>query len=195
MIELVLLAFWNRLFNWGLAPVIATRTVAADGDVVREFLSDPVNQWRLASGFADVVGLQPAGARCDARLRLPLGARLRASLYVKGSRTARVLTAEVKLRRTTVAWATWILTSYRGTTEVDLAVHLKSRSLGARLVLRLGGRRWIARRLALALAALATTSARVAEDFVGRPAADVLPTALAVQHASPVERAYAAIDS
>jgi hypothetical protein len=74
--------------NWGIAPISATRAVAADGDVLRGFLSDPVHQWSLAGGFVDL--LPAAGARGDAQLRLPFGARLHASLFVK-VRTARGL--------------------------------------------------------------------------------------------------------
>jgi hypothetical protein len=66
MIELALLVVLNRLANWGLGPIIVTRTVAADGDVLHGVLSDPGNQWRLAASFADVVTLQAAGDRCDA---------------------------------------------------------------------------------------------------------------------------------
>ncbi len=164
--------------NWGLGPVLATRTVAADGDALRRFLSDPANQWRLARSFADVVALQAAGERCDARLRLPFGARLRTSLSIK-PRTARVLTAEVQLGRRTVAWATWILAPGRGTTDVELAVQLQSRGVATRLGLLCGGRRWIARRIERALATLATTSARVAEDLVAPAAARNVPAATA----------------
>jgi hypothetical protein len=173
MIELAFLAVLNRLVNWGLGPIIVTRTVAADGDGLRDFLANPANQWRLAASFADVVALAPVGDRCDARLRLPLGMRLHASAQVKRSRTRRLLTAEVRFGRRTVAWATWILTSDRGTTAVDLAVQPDSRDLVTRLVLLLGGRRWIARRLDMALATLATTAARFAENVV---APDVVPT-------------------
>lgn len=193
MIELAFLVIWNRLMNWGLAPIIARRTVAADGDVLRAFLSTPADQWRLASSDVDVDALRPADDRCDAVLRFPLGARVRASLSVE-PRTGRVLTTEVKLRRRTVAWATWILTPDRGTTDVDLAVQLESRSLATRLGLLLGGRRWIARRLDATLATLATTSARVAEHCVAATAANVAPTpdARGTQQ-SPVEAAHAAI--
>lgn len=192
MIELAFLVLWNRLMNWGLGPIIARRTVAADGDVLRAFLSDPADQWSLASGDVDVAALQPAGDRCDAVLRLPFAARMRASLSVK-PRTARVLTTQVKLRRTTVAWATWILTPDRGTTEVDLAVQLESRGLATRLGLLLGGRRWIARRLDAILATLATTSARVAEHFVAATAANAAPAPDArASQRPPVDRARAA---
>lgn len=170
MIELAFLVILNRLVNWGLGPIIATRTIAADRDTLHDLLCDPANQWRLATACANVAGLQPAGDRCDARLRLPLGMRVRASMQVKPSRKARLLTTELRLDRRILAWATWIFTSGRGTTEVDLAVQLQSRSLVTRLVLLLGGRRWIARRLDRALATLAMTCARVAEDVVAAPA-------------------------
>lgn len=193
MIELAFLVIWNHLMNWGLAPIIARRTVAADGDVLRTFLSNPANQWRLARGVADVGALQSAGERCDAQLRLPFGVRLRASLSVR-RRTARVLTAELQLGRRTVAWATSILAPGRGTTDVDFAVQLESRSFAARLWLLLGGRRWIARQLDLALATLATTSARVAEDYAAPPTADGAPRPDAANKKdSPLEPAHAAI--
>ena len=171
MLEIAFLAIVNSLVNWGLRPIIVTRAVAADGDMLRGLLTDPAGQWRLAAGFDRVGDLRPAGDRCEARLRLPLGVRAHASVRVKPSRSGRVLTTEVKLGRRTIAWATWVLTPGRGTTEVDAALQLESRSLAARLVLLLGGRRWIARRLDLALATLAT-AAHVAEDLVAPPALD-----------------------
>jgi hypothetical protein len=176
MIELAFIVLLNRLVNWGLGPVIATRVVAADGDALHALLSDPANQWRLAASFARVAGLRSADGHCDARLRLPLGMRLHASLHVKPSRTGRLLTCEVLIGRRTVAWATWILTPDPGTTEVDLAIQPESRSLATRLVLLLGGRRWIARRLDTILATLATSAARAVEEVVAPPAPDVLPT-------------------
>lgn len=193
MIELAFVILLNRVVNWGLAPIIVTRIVAADDNVLHAFLRDPVNQWRLAASFADVVRLQPAGDRCDAKLRLPFGMRWHASVQVKRSRTARLLTAELRLGNRTVAWATWILSADRGTTEVDLAIQPESRSLVTRLVLLLGGRRWIARRLQTALATLATTCARVAEDVVARPAADVVTSPAAGEQHSPVESRHAPI--
>ncbi len=118
MIELTLLALINRLTNWGLAPVIVSRTVAADAATLRGVLPDAGGEQRLA-----------------------------------GQRV----------------WVTWLLTPGRGTTEVDLAVQFESRGLATRLLLALGGRRWIAARLNVALAALATTCARAAEDLTEPP--------------------------
>ncbi len=100
----------------------------------------------------------------------------------------------MKLRRRTVAWATWILVPGRGTTDVDVAIQLRSRGLVTRLGLLLGGRGWIARQLDLALATLATTSARVAEDCAAPPAADGASRPdITNEKDSPLEPAPAAI--
>lgn len=176
MIELTFVILLNRLVNSGLAPIIVTRTIAADADALHGLLADPANQWRLATSFVNVAGLQPAGDRCDARLRLPLAMRRSASMHVKRSRGDRLLTTELRFGRRTFGWATWILTPSRGTTEVDVAIQPESRSLSTRLVLLLGGRRWITRRLEIALATLAATSAHVAEQVLVEPRAAVVPT-------------------
>jgi hypothetical protein len=172
MIELALLAMFSRLMTWGLGPVIATRTVAADCDVVRAMLSNPANQARLGTGRAVADVPMPEAERYVVPLRVPFGAMLPVSLQVTAP-TRRVLQTEVQLRGATVARATWILSAGRATTEVDLAFQLESSNLTARLVMLLGGR-WIARRLDTALAALATTSARAAEDVRPLPAANVV---------------------
>jgi hypothetical protein len=172
MIELALLAIFSRLMTWSVGPIIATRTVAADCDVVRAVLSNPANQVRLGIGMAVADPPAPEAERYEIPLRLPLGAVLPASLQVKAP-TRRVLKTEVQLRGATIAWATWILSADRATTEVDLALQLESRNLFARLLMLLGGR-WIARRLDAALAALATMSAHAAEDLRTLPAATVV---------------------
>ena len=175
MLEIAFLAIVNGLVNSGLRPILVTRAVAADRDMLRGLLADPANQWRLAAAFARIGDLRRVEDRCEARLRLPLGLRAHAGVRVRPSRSGRVLTTEIELGHRTVAWATWILTSGRGTTEVDVALQLESRSLAARLALLLGGRRWIARRLDVALATLATTAAHVAEDLLAPPATGAPP--------------------
>lgn len=50
MIELTFLALLHRLMNWGVTPLIATRTVAADATVLHRFLCDPPKQLRLLGG-------------------------------------------------------------------------------------------------------------------------------------------------
>lgn len=187
MVRLALLTLPDGLMNCGYTPLIATRTVAADIAALQRYLSDAENQWRLAGSFADVVSLAPAGARCDAELRLAFGARCHASAHVQPSRSEQLLAVQIGLGRRMVVWATWILTPGRGTTEVDLAAQFESRSLATRLVLLLGGRRWIAHRLDAALAALATTCARVAEDVAIAPSP---PTTDTARHKHPARDAH-----
>lgn len=147
MIELVFLALLNRLMNWGLTPLIATRTVAADAGTLHHFLSRPANQLRLLR-------------------KVPRGLHVHVQPRARG----RVVSVEILRGRRTVLWATWILSAGRGTTEVDLAVQFETRGLAARLALVLGGRRWLARRVDDALARLGQVCARAAEDIVPAPA-------------------------
>ena len=147
MIELVFLALLNRLMNWGLTPLIATRTVTADAGTLHHFLSEPANQLRLLR-------------------RVPGDLEVHVQPRAKG----RVVFVEILRGRRTALWATWILSAGRGTTEVDLAVQFETRGLATRLALVLGGRRWLARRVDDALARLGQACARAAEDIVPAPA-------------------------
>ena len=147
MIELVFLALLNRLMNWGLTPLIATRTVAADAGTLQHFLSEPANQLRLLR-------------------KVPRDLEVCVKPRAKG----RVVSVEILRGRRTALSATWILSAGRGTTEVDLAVQFESRSLATRLALVLGGRRWLARRVDDALARLGQVCARAAEEIEPAPA-------------------------
>jgi|GEM_PF-3365383 len=148
MIELTFLALLQRLMNWGLAPLIATRTVAVDAAALHRFLSDPANQLRLVGGRRAV------SAAC-----------------VRPSASRRVICVELLRGRRTVLWATWMLTAGRAMTEVDVALQFQTRGLATRIALALGGRRWLAHRLHGALGRLAQICARAAEDVVPTPAA------------------------
>lgn len=152
MIELVFLTLLNRLMNWGLAPLIATRTVAADAGTLHHFLSEPGNQLRLLR-------------------RAPRDLELHVQPRAKG----RVVSVEMLRGRRTALWATWILSAGRGTTEVDLVVQFETRGLATRLALVLGGRRWLARRVDDALARLGQICARAAEDVAPAPASAAVP--------------------
>jgi hypothetical protein len=144
MVELAILALLNRLMNWGFAPVIATRVIAADAAALRALISDPNGQWRL------VAGVSP---------------RLRPRASAGTSASSRLVPVRVQLGGRDVLWITWILTPRRGTTEVDLAAQLESRGLLARLALVLGGRRWLRRRLDATLNTLAALAHGAAEDL------------------------------
>jgi hypothetical protein len=143
MIELTFLTLLNHLVNWGRAPVIATRAIVADAATLLALISDPAGQWRIVEGVS------------------PL---LRPHAHVEQSRSTRLVPVRVQLGRRDVLWVTWILTPRRGTTEVDLAAQLQSRSLVARLMLQLGGRRWLRHRLEHTLGTLAALAHCAAED-------------------------------
>jgi hypothetical protein len=166
MIELTLLTLLNRLMNWGLAPLIAARTVAADTAALHPFLSDPANQVRLL------------GDRVIANQVRLLGDHPRGfAARVRPTASRRVISAELLRGKRTVLRATWILSPSRGTTDVDLAVQFETRGLATRVALALGGRRWLARRADTALARLAQICARAAEEAVPVPASISAPAA------------------
>ena len=165
MIELTYLALLTRLMNWGLAPLIATRTVAADAGTLQHFLSEPANQLRLLRKVPPGVGV-----------------------HVQPRASGRVLCVEILRGRRTALWATWILSAGPGTTEVDLAVQFETRGLATRLALVLGGRRWLARQVDDVLARLGHLCARAAEEIVPAPA----PAAVSAPAASARAKAASA---
>jgi hypothetical protein len=66
---------------------------------------------------------------------------------VRPSSSARVVAVRVRFGPRRIVRYTWILSPDRGTTEVDLAAQVESCGIVVRLVLLLGGRRWLRRRL------------------------------------------------
>lgn len=150
MVELTLIALLNRLMNWGKAPVIATRTVAADAPALHALLSDRACQSRLVAGVSPLLlpDVRPSPAS-----------------------NPRFLHCHVRLARRDVLWITWLLTPGRGTTELDLAAQADSDSIVMRLLM-LAGRRPLRRRLERTLAAVATLARDGAEGLPG----DVITT-------------------
>lgn len=144
MVELTVLALLHRLENWGCAPVIASRVIAADAPTLLALVSDPRGQWRLVAGVP------------------PL---LRPHASVGTSRTRRLVPVRVQLRGRDVVWVTWFLSPSRGTTEVDLFAQFEARGLLMRVALVLGGRRWLRRRLEATLGTLARLAHAAAEDL------------------------------
>jgi hypothetical protein len=143
MFELTLLALLNSLMNWGTAPVIATRTVAADAPTVHALLSDPASQARLVAGVNPL--LRP---------------------HVRPGKTSnpRFLHTHVQLGHRNMLWITWLLTPGRGTTEVDLAAQTESRGILARVLL-LAGQRQLRRHLEVTLSSIGAATLQAAEDL------------------------------
>jgi hypothetical protein len=131
---------------------------------------------RIANlGYEPVIATRVVCAGLDTLhtfLADPRNYRGTARVRPSSSREVVAVTASFGPRR--VVRYTWILTPGRGTTEVDLAVQIESRGPAVRLVLLLGGRRWLRRRVETMLAALARVTADAAEQVVTRPAAAVV---------------------
>ena len=140
------LALCNSVINWGLSPVSATRTVAADAATLKSGVADQINHGRLVDGMV-----------------------LRPAARIEASRHPRFVHAMVRLGGRDALWLTWILTPGQGTTEVDLIAQLESRSVLARLAMLLGGRRWLRAHLERTLNVLATRAHRAAEEVDDGP--------------------------
>jgi len=143
MFELTVLALLNSLMNWGTAPVMATRTVAADATTVRALLSDPANQACL------VAGVNPL---------------LRPHICLTKTSNPRFLHTRVQLGHHNMLWVTWLLTPGRGTTEVDLAAQTESRAILPRILL-LAGRGQLRRQLEMALSSIGAAATDAAEGL------------------------------
>lgn len=143
MFELTLLALLNSLMNWGTAPVIATRTVAADAPTVHALLSEPASQACLVAGVNPL--LRP---------------------HVRPTKTSnpRFLHTHVQLGNRNMLWITWLLTPGRGTTEVNLAAQTESRGILARILL-LAGRHQLRRHLEATLGSIGAAASDSAENL------------------------------
>jgi hypothetical protein len=144
MVELAFLVLLNRLTSWGRAPVIASGAILTDAATLLAIVSDPAGQWRIVEAISP---------------------HLRPTASVQPSTSKRIVRVRVQVAGHDVLWISWILVPRRGTTDVDLTAQLHSRSLLARLVLLLGGRYWLRRRLERTLRTLALIAHRAAEDL------------------------------
>ncbi len=158
-----------RLSPFFAAPpfaVRAQRLIAADADPLFSFLADLENQVLLAGRCVELVRVDEPHAACrggELRISGPLGFRRAARARVLGSLPPRLIIVRADIGRGTVALVTWNLAARRGTVEVELAAVIYSAALLDRLILRVGGRRRVERRLETTLAALAELAAIVAE--------------------------------
>jgi hypothetical protein len=145
MIELMGLALCNSAINWGLSPVSATRTVAADPATLKALVADHITAGRLVDGTSPLL--------CP-------------NARVEASRHPRFVHAMVSVGGRDALRMSWIFTPRQGTTEVDLIAQLESRSLLVRCAMLLGGERWLRTRLERSLTAVAALAHRTAEDRV-----------------------------
>jgi uncharacterized protein YndB with AHSA1/START domain len=137
----------------------AERTLAIGPEALFEFLSDLENHWALADRFVEVVELErdnsgrPAtGGRV--RLRGPLGLRRTAATRVVDVQRPSRIAGTALLGRGTLALVSWTVDPHGEGTRVRLAAKVERASALDRVLLAVGGRRWLRRRFAKILATL-----------------------------------------
>jgi uncharacterized protein YndB with AHSA1/START domain len=145
--------------------IAAEREVARTPEDVFAFLADLENHWLIADRFVEVVDLEgPSGARHGGRVRV------RGPLGVRRTATTRVLSAEPGIRMQGGAWigartharVEWTLEPSGSGTRVRLEATVQDASALDRLLLALGGHRWMQRRFE-------STLERLAERDAGSP--------------------------
>jgi hypothetical protein len=143
-----------------VAAIEAAALVPAEPEEVFDFLSDLGNHWLLASRFVEVVELQSSqpGSPPDSgtvRLRGPFGMRRTARTRVTAARPPRLMLGTAEVADGARARVSWTLARRLGQTRVRLAADIEGTGRLDRVLLRLGGRRWLERRFEETLEALA----------------------------------------
>jgi hypothetical protein len=139
------------------APEIeATAIVAAPREAVFEFLSDLSNHWRLVDRFVEVMSVD--GDAGLVQLRGPLGVHRTVRTHVLRTDAPRELEGVAELSGGTRARVRWTLSQAGDATCVRLTAEVLSASLLDRLLLALGARAWMQRRLSFGLERLASAT-------------------------------------
>jgi hypothetical protein len=148
--------------------ISAVAIVPAPPARVFALLGDLREHWRLAGRWIDVLSLDRStsapGPGPDGglvRMRGPLGIGRTVRTRVVRAEPVRRLEGVAEVGRRTRARISWTLTELHGSTEVSLAATVEEAGLIDRLLLAVGGRAWLRRRLAATLARL---SASVRQD-------------------------------
>jgi len=137
------------------ADIEAAALVPAPPEDVFEFLSDLGNHWLLTDRYVHVVSLD-GSAGGVVRIRGPLGwPRRSARTHVKAMRAPRLIIGVAELGDGTRARVSWTLATRGDRTRVRLAAEIERAAPVDRLLLALGGRHYMQRAFADALAQLA----------------------------------------
>jgi hypothetical protein len=142
----------------------AAQMVPAPPEQVFELLADLRNHWRLEERFVELGGLDgsgphgPTGGRV--RIRGPLGLSRTARTRVLGAEApgasrAGVLRGRADVGRRTVGRVAWTIQPSDRGSWVTLSAEVEAATPVDRLLLVLGGRRWLARLFSSAVERLA----------------------------------------
>jgi carbon monoxide dehydrogenase subunit G len=134
--------------------IVASRHIDASADQILRFLGDLENHARLAPGSVELLSLDRrpgSGARALVRLRGPLGIERTATTELVATQVPNSIAGRASVGRGTLVSVVWGVHPDGAGSAVTLCATLgATRPLDA-LLLRLGGRRWLARRFAAAL--------------------------------------------
>ena len=134
--------------------IVARRQVAAPVEDVIRFLADLEHHVRLAPESVQLLWLsRRPGRRARAVVRLtgPLGIQRTASTELLQARPANSIAGQARIGERTVASVAWRVEENCGGSVVTLTATVDAASTVDRLVLLLGGHRWLARRFETAL--------------------------------------------
>jgi carbon monoxide dehydrogenase subunit G len=130
----------------------ASRVVRATPEAVFAFLSDLENHWELTGRWVEAVMLEDSNGRV--RIHGPLGLRRTARTTVVDATPTHVMHGTAELSGGTVARISWEMAEDAGGTAVRLSADVEHAALPDRLLLALGGRRWMTHRFDAILARL-----------------------------------------
>lgn len=122
--------------------ICAGAIVARQPEEVFAWLSDLHNHWRLEDRFIDVAGIEAGGGRV--RMRGPLGLSREARTRVIAAEPHTTLRGTAEVGRTTRGAVRWDIEPHARGSRVTFSAVVERASLADRVLLALGGRRWLA---------------------------------------------------
>ena len=137
--------------------IAARAIVSAERPLVFAFLADLENHWLLADRFVEVLSLEgPPGARNGGKVavRGPLGIRRTATTRVVRSDAPESMEGTAEIGRRTRARVSWTLAQHPQGTRVRLEARVEEVGLLDRILLAMGGRRWLAHRFSKVIEAI-----------------------------------------
>jgi hypothetical protein len=157
--------------------IVARRQIPASAEAAIRFLADLEQHVRLAPESVQLLRLsRPAGRPTHALVRLtgPLGIERMASTKLLQTRLANSIAGQARIGKRTVASVRWCVEENGAGSVVTLSATVDAASPIDRMVLILGGGRWLARRFDAALERLSellpTTSSHLSEEPTARAA-------------------------
>jgi uncharacterized protein YndB with AHSA1/START domain len=132
--------------------IVACRLLPHPPERVFGFLSDLRNHWLLEDAFIELNGVGDGGGRIQ--IRGPLGISREARTEVVSAEPPGRLAGRAELGNGTAGAVAWTIVPAGSGSLVSLTAHVERASARDRVLLVLGGRRWLRRRFARVLETL-----------------------------------------